>query len=436
MRKFGFPSWLFTHSLPSFKARELSNLFFTCAVAYVFLVSFTQLWDLPLTHAAVQAAEVVFIPLGAMAIWRYGWQLLSNRAITLPLLVYVLVNFAAATSSGQPEALLEALGRFYLAFMFLVFWTYSQQEGDALKSRLIKAWYTGALVLSILTVFAYLLALGGYLTPLVHTYSNYPYFGAVIRAVGFTNGPGMLVVVLAWPTLWAWYLWRRKEGSYWPLIFLLSALLLTLSKEVLLIFLGFYLLDPKTELSTSWTKKGSIVMVTLLFLIGSHLLISSTNTNLKTPKIGQDYHTNTIWWSSGGFQVTESSYLALKRANWIVGWRHSWLGVGPGLFNREVAGLQREGLHPAGLPAHDPHFTWGGAWSETGILGFIALLYLSIGWGKKFWSSTAPTDQVWKVTQIFMLLMLINSMTMDMMNIRQLWLAAAIGMTQGNSKEG
>lgn len=412
------------------------SLFSAITIAYLFLVSFTQLWNLPLTHAAVQAAEVVFIPLGAMAISRYGWQLFSNRAVTLPLLAYVLVNFAAAAASGQPEAVLEALGRFYLAFMFLVFWTYSQQEGDALKSRLIKAWYSGALVLSIFTVFAYLLALGGYLTPLVHTYSNYPYFGAVIRAVGFTNGPGMLIVVLAWPTLWVWYLWRRQEGLFWPLIFLLGALLLTLSKEILLICLGLFLLDPKTESAASWKKSGAVLMVTLLFLIGSHLFISSTGTNLKTPKIGQDYHTNTIWWSSGGVQVTESSYLALKRANWIVGCRHPWLGVGPGLFNREIAGLQREGLHPAGLPAHDPHFTWGGAWSETGILGLIALLYLSTGWGKKFWSYPTPTDQIWKVTQIFMLLMLINSMTMDVMNIRQLWLAAAIGLIQGNAKEG
>lgn len=130
----------------------------------------------------------------------------------------------------------------------------------------------------------------------------------------------------------------------------------------------------------------------------------------------------------GSIQLVESTYLALKRASWVIGSQHLPLGVGPGCFNGALEELKEKGLYPAHLPNYDPHFTWGGAWAETGLLGFLALVYLSWA-GRAQWLKAAdPTAPVHQVLSIFLLLLLICSMSMDVMNFRQLWLAAALGL--------
>ena len=69
-----------------------------------------------------------------------------------------------------------------------------------------------------------------------------------------------------------------------------------------------------------------------------------------------------------------------------------------------------------------------GAWAETGLLGFLALVYLSLAGRAQWLKAATPSTAVHQVLSIFLLLLLICSMSMDVMNFRHLWLVAALGL--------
>jgi hypothetical protein len=399
-----------------------------CLLAYVFLVSFTRLWSLPVTYAKIQPTELVFIPLGILAFWHYGWRLWPGRTIGFPLLAYVAANVLSAFISGQQDALLEGLGRLYLGFMFLIFLTYLRETGAEGQTRMLKIWQNGALLLTILALGGYVLAVLGWPNETIRVYKNYPYFGTVLRAAGLNGGSGMVVIVLLWPTLWAWQEWRtRGKGGGYLLLFIVL-LLLTLSKEVLLLALGLVLLEPRWQ-NLANSKKYILVGFTALFFWAATHWVLLPNTPVKdTYLAGMQYTSEKVWLKIGSLQVVETTYLALKRANWIIGSRNPWFGVGPGEFCNVVESLKSEGLYAKHLPNYNPHSTWGGAWSETGIFGLLTLLVLCILWGLLLVRRKELHSPAQKVVKVFLILMLINSVCMDVMNMRQLWLVWAIGL--------
>ena len=397
-------------------------------LAYTFLVSFTRVWFLPVLKASVQPAELLFIPLGLLAVVHYGKKLIPEKTLAWPLLAYLLVNLAAALASGQRTALLETLGRAYLIGMFLLVLIHVRAVGPTLPSRIMKVWQKGAAVLALLALGGYSLALLGWPNESVQVYQNYPYFGTVLRAVGLNGSAGMLVVVLLVPCLWSWYEWRHQGKSGGWLLLFLVLVVLSLSKEMVLLGLGLLLLEPRVQVLAAGKKMLLIGVTASFFLLATHWIILPTGSVKNSYLGGTQYSTEKVVLQWGSIQLVESTYLALKRASWLIGSQHLPLGVGPGCFNGALEELKEKGLYPAHLPNYDPHFTWGGAWAETGLLGFLALVYLSWA-GRTQWLKAAdPTAPVHRVLGIFLLLLLICSMSMDVMNFRQLWLVAALGL--------
>jgi O-antigen ligase len=130
----------------------------------------------------------------------------------------------------------------------------------------------------------------------------------------------------------------------------------------------------------------------------------------------------------GNIQVVETSYLALKRANWALGVANPILGVGPGNSNVYLSHMKAAGIYPPGLPNYDPHSTWVGAFSETGLVGLITLtgmvgFWVLVVWKRRLLSSG---DAVLRSTAVYLLILLIESVLVDAMNFRQLWLAVAL----------
>ncbi|WP_373551432.1 hypothetical protein [Haliscomenobacter sp.] len=340
----------------------------------------------------------------------------------------------AALWAQQLGAILEAIGRVYLILMFFVFARFLQ-EGKNTLVHLMNYWTKGAILLALITLIGYILALLGWTNECVRIYENYPYFGTVIRAAGLTGGSGMLVVVLMLPMLWSWYQFRyNKKSLFEPILFGL-VLLLTLSKEVVLVVLGMLLIDPLLERWRNWQKAGLLILTTLFFIAGTHWIILPRKPIQDSYLGGMQYTPEKVSLYVGSFQLVETTYLELKRANWLIGWQHPIFGVGPGQFNQALDALKQKNQYARHLPNYDPHFTWGGAWSETGALGLLSLLFLWIVCGKCLLKNRNSPHPAQHVIAVFLLLMLIISTCMDVMNFRQLWLAAAIGLTEGNAKE-
>ena len=82
----------------------------------------------------------------------------------------------------------------------------------------------------------------------------------------------------------------------------------------------------------------------------------------------------------GRVQIVETTYTTLKRANWRIALSHPVIGVGPGQSNTYLPGLKAAGIYPAHLPNYDPHSTWMGAFSETGLVGLATLIAMVAAW--------------------------------------------------------
>jgi hypothetical protein len=203
-----------------------------------------------------------------------------------------------------------------------------------------------------------------------------------------------------------------------------------LSKEIVLLALGFLLLEPRMQAMGRWKKNLLVGVTAAFFLLATHLIILPRGSVKSSYLGGTQYSTEKVVLQWGSIQLVESTYLALKRANWLIGWHNLPLGVGPGCFNGALEELKEKGLYPAHLPNYDPHFTWGGAWAETGLAGFLALIYLCLAGRAQWLKAPKPTTPVHQVLSIFLLLLLICSMSMDVMNFRHLWLAAALGLAR------
>jgi O-antigen ligase len=231
----------------------------------------------------------------------------------------------------------------------------------------------------------------------------------------------MLVIVLAFPILWLWTTdaamkWRR---TLWALVSL--ATLLSLSKEIALVVLGMMLLDQRFGRRFARWKTALILVVAVVLWTGTHFLVVANAPVHESYLAGTPYTSEHVDFTFGRIQIVETSYSALKRANWIVGLEHPLVGVGPGNSNKYLPALKAQGTYPPRLPDYDPHSTWMGGFSETGIIGLIALGIMVAG---LFTSS----DSVVRAAAVYLLILLIESVMIDAMNFRHLWIAIGLVM--------
>lgn len=411
---------------------------------YAASLPFVRIWYWPPPlQAKVQPTELIFLLLlpGALSYYRRrDWQSALPTSLWLALGAYLLANGLAALGAGQPGAVLEAMGRVYLVVVFLLVVLSIRDRGEDWCERLLRAWTAGAVLMAGISVAAYVLALAGWSTALVQTYINYPYFGTLLRATGFTGGPGMLILVLFLPTLWTWRRWREK-GSYLPTFLLLfTACGLSWSKEMLLLLTGMVLADP---LTSAWSRRYKGLMlagIALVSWLSTHLLLLPNRPLADSYLAGTEYTAGRVLATMGSWQLVETTYLTLKQAALTVAGAHPWWGVGPGQFNAALEQLQTIGDYPAGLPAYDPHSTWWGALAETGLVGLLTLggiIYLLIRFFNNYFPAAERSANI-DIILIYLVLMLIESVQKDMMNFRHLWfaLALAAGSRQGANLSG
>lgn len=409
-------------------------------LAYVALLPFVRIVYLPVVYAKIQPTELVFLVLGPLALLRYGSSLWpKDRWLGLAIFFYLLANLVAAAVAADLSAWLEAFGRCYLVLLALIIARYVAEAYKTRSRQLLDVFLYGTALSAVCAYVGYLIALSGHFNEMVQVYGNYPYFGTVWRAKGFTAGGGMLIVVLLLPTIYAWRAWRKGTHSLWWFILLLPLAFLTFSKEVLLLGLGLLLVDKELWrwLSSGKSGRGRWMqwLVTgaaaVVFWGATHYIVQPRQSFEASRLAGTNYTSGRVVWEGETFQLVETSYTALKKAGVSVATQNPWFGVGPGQFGRALPAEQAAGRYPAHLPHYDPHWTWGGAFSETGFFGGLATLFFAfILFGRSWGSSPVIHPSV----TIFCLMILILSVSKDVANFRFLWLAIGLVIGADNSR--
>ncbi|SEQ18830.1 O-antigen ligase family protein [Neolewinella agarilytica] len=397
-------------------------------LAFFFFVPYVRLFYFPVVSAKIQPTEIIFLFLFPVALYRYGRRLIpESNLFKIALAVYLGANLLSGVVAGSVNSILESLGRVYLVVLALIVAQFVQsgKVESHNAEKLVQAWSAGAIVMAVLTIIGYAAAVNGYLNQTVVVYENYPYFGTVIRAKGLTGGANSLAYVSMIPLL---YLYRRirngKSGKGW-LVLLVTVCLLTISKEFVLILLGCFLIDPWVMDNWRKLRPMAVVGISLFLWFGTHLIVQRPNDVKGSYLEGTEYTSENVFWKGDNVQLLETSYLALKKAGISVGKKHPLLGVGPGEFNKYLPEEKAKGVYPDHLPDYDPHSTWVGAFSETGWLGLLGIILLTVS----AWISIVKNISVNSWTQndymlpvgVSILLILIASVSLDIMNFRYLW---------------
>lgn len=178
--------------------------------------------------------------------------------------------------------------------------------------------------------------------------------------------------------------------------------------------------------------------VALVFWFGTHFLVQERQPVATSSLAGTEYTSGNLVWVGQNYQLLETSYTALKRAGVSVSRKHPIFGVGPGQFGRYLPAEQEAGIYPVHLPHYDPHSTWLGALSETGVVGLLALLLMSALLYQHFSRLPLVATDAGLVLclQTFLLLLLISSVSKDVANYRFVWVVIGVllGLAHGTKR--
>ncbi len=435
-------------------------------LAYVFLLPLRRLLYLPVVNAKIQPTELVFLFLGPLALVVWGASLWrgATASASLPagsppgervkspcgrllslvrdylgpgtdhftgwLLGYLLLLTAATLLAGDLGGYLELAGRWYLLLLFLVVVAYVREQGAAGLALLLRAWTLGVVVMGALAYLGYGLALGGVITRLVVVYENYPYFGTVYRASGVCGGPTALVLLSILPLTYAWRRWRTGQGSPWLLLFFAPILLLTFSKEVVLLALALLVVDDWWQ-DRKWLRPLAILTVALVYWLGTHYLLQPAQAFAGSYLDGEEFTSGKVVWQGDAWQVLETSYTAIKKAALAIAAEHPWLGVGADQFPEYLPAAKAAGIYPAHLPDYIPHSTWFGALVEAGVPGLLAVIGMAVSFRRQL--VRLPATDLNRCLTAFFVVLAIGAMSMDLLHLRFLWVPAGMVLGHHNS---
>ena len=381
---------------------------------YVVATLFPRLLSLPAPLGQVQLTEILFLP----ALYLYRRELyelaVRYRVYTYAVGLYVLAGISSGWFSGSAGSLLEASARGYLAVVPVLVVAHVRRWG---ASRLLRWWVVATCVVAAGGVLYYLSLLAGWTdrTVGVGYYGSYPYLGDLFRLRATASTPGMWMMLLlpgflyliARPASFS----LRGYGSW----IIAAAMLLTFSKEMVLVVAGTLLLCRAYPRWRTVLIPGLFAFV----LLGTHfLVVNEAGAGAQVQYLGGKTYA-----SVGNYELRETVYLPIKRVALRVGWNHPILGVGPGRFVDYSEGAALAGELPADFGSFDPHSAWTGAFAETGLIGLITLLGLVAA----LWFYR---PEYWTVPAVLLLLFLVASVFKDVMNFRGLWVVVGLYLSE------
>jgi O-antigen ligase len=243
----------------------------------------------------------------------------------------------------------------------------------------------------------------------------------------------MLIILLALPVFLVFeevlLHEKNKTRNMITLAAMLAASFLTFSKTILLVFLGIILLYLHHRLPTA-RKYRPVLMggIAVLFILSAHFLFFRTNSSWNEKLKDTPFTTNEILFSNDQVMILESFYLFAKRCALAVGQQNPVVGVGPGNFNQALDNLDEVrfgGLKK--LKNFDPHSTYFGGLAETGTIGLLSILLLFYFAIKKLNVLFVQSPKaVWYCLLVVIQIFLIEGISTDIMNFRNLWVILGI----------
>lgn len=395
-------------------------------VTYAFTVVFRRLWHLPVVEAKLQPPELIFALLGPPALLFLGRKLLPSVTLfTGGLGLYLGVLTLSASLNGDVGTYLEAAGRWYLLLLFLLVAWYVRARGRMGAERLLWAWTAGAVVMFAVAYLGYALALAGLENRFVVEYENYPYFGTVYRAASVAGGPTPVAVLALLPLVWHYRRWRTGRGGAWFLALATPILLLTFAKEVLLVGLACAWADPWLR-GRKWLPWLLTINVAAFYWGVTHYLPEAPKTYAPGDLEGVVFNSGRVALRGESWQLTETSYTAIKRACVRASLENPWLGIGPDQLEHWLPRAKEAGLYPAHLPDYTPHSTWFGAVAEVGWAGLAGVALLVFGAARMVRDGLRRADDVDLALLGFCVAFFIGGMAMDLLHLRFVWLALGI----------
>jgi O-antigen ligase len=411
------------------------KLFPILLFAYVLSLAVQDFLRFSTTFRKVQLPEILFLFLLISFPWQYLRQYKfekSDHILLGSLGIYWLANVVSSIISGQFSAIAESFGRLYLIGLFgmatLYFFQLSKAE---LRAKTTQASILLGVLLAVTGIGGIIAHFCGFPSILVGVSEDYPYFGTVYRAQGFTHTPAMLVSLLSFTGIIAATQGGQNtlsQRTIVALLLMIIAAILTFSRSITFLFWGLFLVfvfkkwgySRKILLSTAF-------LLTLFITLGTHFIfISKTSPNL--PALYESpFTSNRILAEQGNYMALETSYLAIKRASVAIWQTHPILGIGTGNFMEGIKQMQLLGVYPQKLPIYEAHSTYLGTLAENGIFAAAAvLIFFGLLWAKSSRFDDAQTDLFSIALCICLLSVFIESIALDTMNFRHYWLLFAL----------
>jgi len=412
------------------------------AIGYFFLIPIQ--WT-P-SHRNIQAADLLFIPLALCVLCApTRSRKISFHKLDLLVLLYLAGSaFSFLKSTDWSASGIAYAKQIYLAAVYGIFALLSQEPED--RNRWIR-WYAGTVIcfaaIGLAAVVVYLLfhvyfpSFGmpmpipslGTMFRVQATFHSHEYFGEYL-AFGLP-----LLIGLCF---------KSAEPGIWlaGLVLLVTAAFFSVTHALVGLFAAALF-----SLWNRWNRGKLRIGRAILLMISAALFIwvnalsvvsvrewkISTGTNPNIPPAPYVYAFQDQ--QKGAEKITLElsynpiSYFLLKRFAWEAFLREPLTGVGIGRFYEVTHQAYQQGRIHARYERIDPHSTLFGRLAETGLLGTISLLLL---WGGMVLyarrSIRTTSDSAWINGALLAGIggLLINSLNVDVMNFRFLWVGFGI----------
>lgn len=429
--------------------RTLRGIWVAWAVlvgAYVLAVALS--WSpFPLN---LQWSEAVFV--GVLVCAALAGRLIPRERHWLDglVLVYLASALPSLIASAEPAASALAYAKqLYVAIVYAVFAAVAAERWGALILARLMAGAAGAVALVGLT------AVGAYHAAHVELrwlgeLVPIPYLGHVLRIKSTFYSVEYLANFLALTlpiTLGlAVQADRRVARAAWSGVAALSATAasFTFAHSVGgILVAGLAFLWPYADRGRLRLARAAAVLGTLAVVVGLNLMLMVTIRQVRYEfgtdhAIGAPAYAYAFPGADGTSKLSLSvsynpmSYLLLKRVAVAAFVSNPVTGVGLGTFRRETERAFDEGRVHEQYRSVDPHSTWFGRLAETGIAGATGLTLLWVGvlrLGVAAARSRGPTAWVPQAAFAGLLGLLVNSLNVDIMNFRFLWVG--LGLLRG-----
>ena len=373
-----------------------------------------------------QIPEIVFVLLfGNFLLIKYPFKKIRLQSIDWAIIILLLSILISALAKNEKSCYLDFAKIFYLFLVYLVFRSLRLFSAQNILVEISKYFTLCGVFASIIAIMGVVLHFGGIQNTLTDVYYDFPYTGTLVRALGYTTSPSMLMSLLCLCILLQVIYFIPSAKNYIFLSLMLLAAFLTFSKGFLLLLFGIFifLLFKKSFTKTKKIIFGfSFVLMTTIYLLATHFIVKNTMLYARTIFSGES-----AVYTGSKKTIYPSTYFTLKKVALNIGAENLLVGCGPGKFKSELKKLQAQNNYPANLPIYEPHSTPFGSFAETGLVGICGLaafVLLTLKDLKKYLISFDSKTKIFLIS--ISSIILIESFSTDLLHFRMYWIVLAI----------